>query len=80
MRDKAAELIGRERFLVVHLDFSSRGHYAQAQAGTLPPLPGAGAPYEAPQAADLVLDTSQSSIDKCVEQVLELIRNKKLIR
>ncbi len=88
MRDKAAELIGRERFLVVHLDAPAdvcrsrdpRGHYAQAQAGTLPPLPGAGAPYEAPQAADLVLDTSQSSIDKCVEQVLELIRNKKLIR
>ncbi|MCA9159522.1 MAG: adenylyl-sulfate kinase, partial [Planctomycetales bacterium] len=88
MRERAAELIGRERYLTVYVDAplelcrsrDPRGHYLQAQNGSLPALPGAGAAYEIPQQPDLVLDTGQSSIEECIEQVLELLRQRKLIR
>ncbi len=88
VRDKAAELIGRERYLTVHVDAplelcqsrDPRGHYAQAGEGRLPALPGAGASYQAPEHPDLLLNTSQLSIDECVEQVLELLQARKLIR
>lgn len=88
MRERAAELIGRERYLTVYVDAplelcrsrDPRGHYLQAQNGSLPALPGAGAAYEIPQQPDLVLNTGQSSIEECIEQVLELLRQRKLIR
>jgi bifunctional enzyme CysN/CysC len=88
MRDKAAELIGRERFIVVHLDTpldvcqtrDPRGHYAQAADGSLPALPGAGATYEAPVEPDLKLNTAEQSIDECVEQVLQLLKSRKIVR
>ncbi len=88
VRDKAAELIGRERYLTVYVDAplklcqsrDPRGHYAQAGEGRLPALPGAGAIYEPPQQADLVLNTAELSIDECVELVLELLKSRKLMR
>ncbi|MEO8271484.1 MAG: adenylyl-sulfate kinase, partial [Aureliella sp.] len=88
MRDKAAELIGRERYLTIHVDAplelcqsrDPRGHYRQAQEGHLPALPGAGSTYEVPQQPDLVINTSQSSIEECTEQVIELLKQRKLIR
>lgn len=88
VRDKAAELIGRERYLTVYVDAplelcqarDPRGHYAQAGEGRLPALPGAGAIYEPPQQADLVLNTAELSIDECVERVLELLKSRKLMR
>lgn len=88
MRERAAELIGRERYLTIYVDAplelcqtrDPRGHYLQAQNGNLPALPGAGATYEVPQQPDLVLDTAQSSIEECIEQVIELLRQRKLIR
>ncbi len=88
MRDKAAELIGRERFLTVHVNAplevcqarDPRGHYAQAAEGTLPAMPGAGANYEPPPQPDLLLNTSELSIDECVEQVIELLKARKLMR
>ncbi len=88
VRDKAAELIGRERCFTVYVDApleicrqrDPRGHYAEAEAGKLPSLPGAGAIYQVPTHADLVLKTAENSIDECVEKVLGLLRERKLIR
>jgi bifunctional enzyme CysN/CysC len=88
MRDKAADLIGRERFILVHLDTpldvcqtrDPRGHYAQAADGSLPALPGAGAPYEAPTEPHLKLNTAEQSIEECVEQVLQLLKSRKIVR
>jgi bifunctional enzyme CysN/CysC len=88
MRDKAADLIGRERFLTIHVDAplelcqsrDPRGHYAKAAEGALPNLPGAGAPYEPPTEPDLILKTSEMTIEKCVEQVVSLLRDRRLLR
>jgi bifunctional enzyme CysN/CysC len=88
VRHKAAELIGTERFITVHVDAPAevcrrrdpRGHYAQASEGTLPMLPGAGAPYEPPESPDLKLDTEEQGIEECVEQIVSLLRERNFIR
>jgi len=54
----------------------SKGHYAKAEAGVLPNFPGVSAPYEAPENADLVIDSGKLSVDECVEQVLKLLRDR----
>ncbi|MCA9190925.1 MAG: sulfate adenylyltransferase subunit CysN [Planctomycetales bacterium] len=88
VRERAADLIGREKFLLVHCDApldvcrarDPRGHYAKADEGLLPQLPGAGTLYEVPVQADLTLDTNSTSIADCVVAVLELLHQRKAIR
>ena len=88
VREKAAELIGRERFLTVYLDTpleecrrrDPRGHYAMADADELPKLPGAGATYEVPPQSDLVLNTAELGVADCVERIVGLLRDKGFVR
>ena len=85
-REKAAEVIGRARFLVVHLDApvevcrarDQEGLYAKADAGEIANFPGVSAPYEAPTKADLVLNTAELPVDECVKQVIALLGERKI--
>jgi bifunctional enzyme CysN/CysC len=87
VREKVADLIGRDRFLVVHVDApldvcqqrDPRGHYQKAQQGEIPRLPGAGTAYQPPVRPDLVLRTDQSTVAQCVQQVVELLKQQKFI-
>lgn len=86
-RDKAAELIGRDRFIEVYVQAplelcqqrDPRGHYKQAEQGEMPRLPGAGTTYEPPTNPHLILNTDRQSIDECVKEVLGLLKAQKLI-
>ena len=88
VREKFAELVGKSRSIVVHCKASenacrerdSRGHYAAADRGEIPAYPGVSAPYEVPSNPDLVLDTEQLSIEACVEKVVQLLKERKVIR
>jgi adenylylsulfate kinase len=48
-----------------------KGLYAQARAGQIADLPGAGIDYEPPYAADIVVDTDQASPSEAARQILE---------
>ncbi len=48
-----------------------KGLYKKARAGEIPEFTGISAPYEEPEAAELVVDTAESSLDECVDQVLK---------
>lgn len=48
-----------------------KGHYARARAGALPGMTGVDDPYEVPEDADLVIDTSNLDIDNAVDRVLQ---------
>ncbi|SCX22014.1 adenylyl-sulfate kinase [Mycolicibacterium fluoranthenivorans] len=50
-----------------------KGLYARANAGELKGLTGVDAPYEAPEAADLVVDTTDADLDQLVGQVIALL-------
>jgi bifunctional enzyme CysN/CysC len=88
VRDRVADVIGRERFLVVHCDADeatrqardTKGHYADAFAGKMPNFPGVSAPYEAPEHADLVIDTANLSIAQCAEAIVELLTQRGFVR
>lgn len=89
MRERAAELIGRERFILVHVHAPTEvcrqrdpgGHdTVESSEGQSSRLPGSGTSYESPTAADLDLDTSALSIDQCVEQIVSLLRSKKIVK
>ncbi len=87
MRRKAAQVVGLERFLVVHVQApinvcrqrDRSGHYKQADEGLLTQFPGVSAPYEPPIEPDLVLSTDQMSIDECVERLFTLLTERGII-
>lgn len=88
IRARVAELVGKDKFFVVHLTADepiriardSKGHYAKAQAGVLPNFPGVSALYEAPEKADLVVDSGKYPLESCVQQVLELLTRRGVIK
>jgi len=81
VRNRARDVIGAERFLVVHLTApievcrsrDSMGHYRLADSGEIANFPGVTSPYETPRQADLVLSTDQTSVDDCIERIVELL-------
>jgi bifunctional enzyme CysN/CysC len=83
VRQKAAGTVGRERFLVVHLDCPLEvcrqrdpdGHYRQADSGEIA-MPGVSSPFESPAAPDLVLKTGEIGVEACVEKLLALLEQR----
>ncbi len=56
-----------------------KGLYARAKSGELKGLTGIDAPYEAPDAPDLVVDTTGADIEHLVRQVIELLDKKRFV-
>jgi bifunctional enzyme CysN/CysC len=87
VRQKAADRVGRDRFLVVHLSApleicryrDTDGHYALAEAGEMANFPGISAPYEPPLRADLVLPTHEWPVERCVDAVLALLEQRGVV-
>jgi bifunctional enzyme CysN/CysC len=81
VRQRAAEVVGRDKFLVVHLSAplevcrqrDPEGHYRLADSGELADVPGVSAPYDPPANPDLILPTHELQIDECVRRVLQLL-------
>ena len=80
-RDMARSLFKPDEFAEVFLDVSldvaesrdPKGLYKKARRGDLPHFTGIDSPYEAPESADLRLDTSELSVEECVNRLLELL-------
>ncbi len=51
-----------------------KGLYAKARAGEIPEFSGVSAPYEPPPSPELRIDTSDRSIEGCVDEVLAHLR------
>ncbi len=74
-------IVGPENFLEVFVacplevceERDVKGLYRRARAGEIAEFTGISAPYEAPQAPDLRLDTSTLSLEECVARVLDLL-------
>ena len=87
VRQKAAERIGTDRFLVVHLSApvdvcrtrDTEGHYVLADQGALANFPGVSAPYESPVSPDLVLPTHEWPVSRCVDAIVKLLESRGVI-
>lgn len=51
----------------------AKGLYKKARAGEIKQFTGISAPYEAPDNADLILDTERMDVSQCVEQLVEYV-------
>lgn len=88
VRQRAAQVVGPDRFLVVYLSApvdvcrqrDQGGQYSRADDGSIASFPGVSAPYEAPLAPDLVLPTHELSVEQCVEQIMGLLQRKQVLR
>jgi bifunctional enzyme CysN/CysC len=82
VRLKAKELVGVDKFVVVHLDApievcrarDTAGQYKKADEGLISNFPGVSSPYEPPTAPDLVLKTDKIGVQECVEKVVGLLK------
>jgi sulfate adenylyltransferase len=53
-----------------------KGLYARARRGEIPDFTGISSPYEAPTDADLVLDTTDRSVDDCLDVIWALLERR----
>ena len=88
VRQRAAQVVGRDRFLVVYLSApvevcrqrAEGNPYAQAESGEIANFPGVSFPYDVPSCPDLMLPTHELSLDECVDRVMALLSAKGIVR
>jgi adenylylsulfate kinase len=56
-----------------------KGLYAKARQGVIRDFTGISSPYEQPETPELAVNTATLSLDACVEQVLALLRQRRII-
>jgi adenylylsulfate kinase len=56
-----------------------KGLYARGRRGEIPEFTGISAPYEAPAAPELVVESGRFSVGECVEQVIDLLEARGII-
>lgn len=84
VRQKAAQVVGEDRFLVVHLsapvevcrERDSEGQYERADSGEIANFPGVSSAYEEPVDAALVLPTHEWPVGQCVDAILQLLEER----
>lgn len=80
-RQSAKEIIGEENFIEIYVSTpleecerrDVKGLYRKAREGKIPNFTGISSPYEAPENADIVVDTSRHSLEESVEIVCNAI-------
>lgn len=81
LRAMAADIIGRDDFVEIYVSTplavceqrDVKGLYAKARRGEIKNFTGISAPFEAPAAPALSIDTSEVSLERGVGMILELI-------
>ncbi len=86
-RQSAIDVIGKDNCYIIYLNpplevcrlRDPSGLYTAAEAAQGEDIPGVSFPYEAPQHADLELDTAALSINECIDKVIKLLKSEKII-
>lgn len=86
-RDLVREKHGAGQFIEVYIDAplevcesrDVKGLYQKARAGEIPEFTGISAPYEAPEAPEITVNTAENDLADCVQQVLNYLEQKGII-
>ncbi len=86
-RDAVRARLPEGSFIEVHVATSLeaceardvKGLYAKARAGEIKGFTGIDDPYEAPESAELTLDTAGKAVDVCVREVVDLLETRNII-
>jgi bifunctional enzyme CysN/CysC len=84
VREKAKEVIGRDRFIEVFVDAplevckarDKSGAYAMAERGEIAQFPGVSAAFERPENPDLLIRTDQTSVEAAVEAIVKVLKER----
>ena len=87
IRQRAAEAIGDERFLLIHLSAPveicrqrAPEAYRLADEGAIANFPGVSTVYEVPDQPDLTLPSGDLTVTDCVDRILQLFHDRGVIR
>lgn len=83
-RDRVRNLLGKD-FVEVYVDCpleicegrDPKGIYKKARNGDIKNFTGIDSPYEVPENPEIILSTYKSSIDKCVDKILDYLFQKR---
>lgn len=84
LRSMAREIIGESDFVEIYVRASIeecerrdvKGLYAKARRGEIADFTGITAPYEPPQSPSMVVDTEGRSIEECVDEIFDRIKER----
>jgi adenylylsulfate kinase len=87
-RDKARKLIGESNFVEIYCQCSLevcekrdvKGLYKRARNGEIKHFTGISSPYEAPDNAELVIDTGNQTLENCVDTVIKYLVERGMIK
>jgi adenylylsulfate kinase len=87
-RDKVREILPAGEFIEIFVDASletcekrdPKGLYKKARAGEIKNFTGISDPYEAPEKAELVLDSNNKGIDDLADEVIAYLDKKGLLK
>ncbi|MEE2685063.1 MAG: sulfate adenylyltransferase subunit CysN [Planctomycetota bacterium] len=87
IRQRAAETIGNDRFLVIHVhaplevcrERDTSGIYEKVDRGEIRNFPGVSATYEEPVDPALRVETEQLDIGQCVDQIVQLLESRDIL-
>ncbi|MCU7841487.1 MAG: adenylyl-sulfate kinase [Candidatus Thiodiazotropha sp. (ex Lucinoma annulata)] len=82
-RDRARSLFAHGDFIEVYVKASIeacesrdvKGLYKKARAGEIPNFTGISSPYEAPEKPEITIDTERSTVEECIDFLLESLEN-----
>jgi adenylylsulfate kinase len=86
-RDRARSLYPHGDFMEIYCDAplevcesrDVKGLYARARAGEVKDFTGISSPYEPPLTPELVVDTGHQSVDACAAQVMQMLRERRVV-
>lgn len=77
LREYITDIIGNIKLIYVKCSLEEcerrdmKGMYAKARKGEIKDFTGIGSPFEEPYNADVIVDTENSNIEKCVNQIIK---------
>ena len=56
-----------------------KGLYEKARAGEIPEFTGISSPYDTPENPELIVDSGNSTIEECVDEIINFLKEKEII-
>lgn len=86
-RDRVRELVPDGDFIEIYCQASLarceerdvKGLYKKARSGEIPNFTGISSPYEPPETPELIVDTGESSLEVCAEQVIHFLQDRGIL-
>ena len=84
-RRMVREMLGEGEFLEIHVDVplaeaerrDPKGLYAKARDGRIPNFTGFGSPYEPPEAADVIIDTTRLPAEEAADEIVRYLEERR---